>query len=81
LLAAGLVNRPAMPEVQKPKPDLQAPSLQAPKPPEAPALKAPEVSAVQPPAVSQAEQSKFAKTLQPFIDLGKDVASGQNTWA
>ena len=77
LLAAGLVNRPAMPEAQKPKPDL----LQAPKPPEAPALRAPEVSAVQPPAVSQAEQSKFAKTLQPFIDLGKDVASGQNTWA
>lgn len=81
LLAAGLVNRPAMPEAQKPKLDLQAPSPQAPKIPDAPALKAPEAPAVETPTVSPAEQSKFAKTLQPFIDLGKDVASGKNTWA
>jgi len=70
LLAAGLVSRPAMSAPQKP--DLQMPQVTVPQ--------------VEPPAVTQpqmpvVDQSKLATPLKPFIDLGKDVASGKNTWA
>lgn len=86
LLAAGLVNRPAMAEAEKPAlntetPPPKAPPLEAPDMPEGPTLKLSEAPSHQPTAASPAEQSKFAKTLQPFLDLGKDVASGKNTWA
>jgi hypothetical protein len=33
------------------------------------------------PELPPAEQAKVAEIHQPFIDLGKDVASGKNTWA
>ena len=70
LLAAGLVNRPAMSAPQKP--DLQMPQVTAPQ------VEAPAVTQPQMPVV---DQSKLATPLKPFLDLGKDVASGKNTWA
>lgn len=76
LLAAGLANRPPMPPAKKPAipqvPQVAAPSV-APPPSGAPAA-----TPSEPPPVDQA---KLAKPLQPFIDLGKDVASGKNTWS
>jgi hypothetical protein len=72
MLAAGLVNRPAMPESPAPKqPVLEVPTLAKPE------LATPVAQAEVPPV----DQNKQAKMLQPFVDLGKDVASGQNTWA
>jgi hypothetical protein len=70
LLAAGLTTRPPMAAPQKP--DLQVQPVTIPK--------------VQGPSATQplsppVDQAKLAKPLQPFIDLGKDVASGKNTWA
>jgi len=70
LLAAGLCNRPAMSPPQKP--NLQAPPVTAP-----PA----EILADSKTQVPPVDQSKMAKLLQPFIDLGKDIASGKNSRA
>jgi hypothetical protein len=69
LLAAGLASRPPMSPPQKPS--LQQPTASI--PPVKPPLETPP----QPPAVDQA---KLAKPLDPFIDLGKDIASGKNSW-
>jgi hypothetical protein len=71
LLAAGLANRPAMAPAKKPVVP-QAPGVVTPTVASAPA------AAPQLPPVDQNKQSKM---LQPFIDLGKDVASGKNSWA
>jgi Family of unknown function (DUF6931) len=72
LLAAGLANRPAMPEVKAPSPAMPtAPALQA----QAPAVAQPQMEV---PAV---DRNKLSKALKPFLDIGKDVASGKNTWA
>ncbi len=73
LLAAGLVKGPPMPSVPQPK--LQAPDLTLPKVQTPPAPPPPPVPVDAPPPPA------FAKSLQPFIDLGKDVASGKNSWA
>jgi hypothetical protein len=69
LLASGLTNQPPMPAPQKP--NLEAPQLAAPTI-KAPAMAQPEVPAV--------DQSKLSGPLKPFLDLGKDVASGKNSW-
>ncbi|MFO1500026.1 MAG: hypothetical protein U1G07_16820 [Verrucomicrobiota bacterium] len=72
LLAAGLANRPAMSAPQKPNlarpavPSLTTPSIASP--------------AVAEPPVPVVDQSKLVTPLGPFLDLGKDVASGQNSW-
>lgn len=74
LLAAGLAGRPPMAAPQKPA--LTTAPNSAPKadlPKESTAPQQPEAPAV--------NQTKMAKMLQPFIDLGKDVASGKNSWA
>jgi hypothetical protein len=72
LLAAGLTKRPAMPAANKPV--IEMPALESlPLPP----LETPAATTVIPPV----DQDKLAKLLQPFIDLGKDVASGKNSWA
>jgi len=71
LLAAGLVNRPPMPEVKKPQ--FAIPTTPQPVPPQAPAPAMPEIPPV--------DNNKLSKALNPFLDLGKDVASGKNTWA
>jgi hypothetical protein len=68
LLAAGLSNGPAMSPPQKP--DLQAQPIKALQ------AKVPTVSQPETPPV---DQSKMAKSLQPFIDLGKSIASGKNS--
>jgi Family of unknown function (DUF6931) len=79
ILAAGLVKGPPMPPVPKPKlqmpavPTLSAPASAAAVPTVAAAPTAPQL-----PPVDRAKQSKM---LQPFIDLGKEVATGKNTWA
>lgn len=70
LLAAGLVNGPPMSAPQKP-------NLQA-QPITAPSVTAPTTSQPDPPPV---DQSKLAKPLQPFIDMGKDIAGGKSSWA
>jgi hypothetical protein len=70
LLAAGLVSRPAMPEAQKPV--LEIPKAALPKV-ETPVLEQPEIPPV--------DENKFSKMMQPFLDIGKEVASGKNTWA
>ena len=69
LLAAGLVNRPAMPEVEK-------------KPVEVPTERLPPSPSEPPPApdVPPVDQNKLAKALKPFLKIGKEVASGRNTW-
>jgi hypothetical protein len=71
LLAAGLTKQPAMPPPQKPK--LDAATVQ--KIAEAPISKtsAPQAAPAPMPA---ADQGKLAKLLDPFIDLGKNIASG-----
>ncbi len=78
LLAAGLVNRPAM--APTPKPKLQMPAM-----PHAPnTLAAPQLAALPTPATPQippVDRTKQSKMLQPFIDLGKEVAGGKNSWA
>jgi hypothetical protein len=73
MLAAGLVNRPAMPPVNKPSFSIPT----APRP-VLPSMAMPTVKAPEIPPVDLDKQSSM---LQPFIDLGKDVASGKNTWA
>jgi len=70
LLAAGLANGPPMSAPQKP--DLQAQPVSVPK------VEIPSITQPEPPPV---DQSKMTKSLQPFIDLGKDIASGKNSWA
>jgi hypothetical protein len=70
LLAAGLTNRPPMAAPQKP--DLKAQPLAMPQV---------DIPSVTPPEPPPLDQSKMAKALQPFIDLGKDIASGKNSLA
>ena len=76
LLAAGLVNRQPMPPAQK----LAMPQMPTVA---APGIVLPQVAppAGAPPAPPPVDQAKLAKPLQPFIDLGKDIASGKNRWA
>jgi hypothetical protein len=70
LLAAGLSGKPAMSAPQKPNLDVPAVA--------APTLEAPTVT---PPEAPPVDQTKMAKSLQPFLDLGKDIASGKLSWA
>ncbi len=72
LLAAGLVNRPAMPAVPASKPAIPTAPLPS---PQLPVAQAPALQQAQIPA---ADQGQLSKMLNPFIDLGKDVASGKN---
>lgn len=53
------------------------------EPPKAPTLEMPKLPAAPPPPPppTPAEQVATAKAHQPFIDLGKDVASGKNSCA
>ncbi len=85
LLAAGLSSRPAMSLPQKPDlklPKLAVPKVAAPKI-EAPKVAAPKIAApaVTPPAVPAVDQTKLVQPLHPFTALGKDIASGKNTWS
>jgi hypothetical protein len=61
LLAAGLVGRPPMPAPQKPQ--LAA----APVPP----------SPVKQPEMPPVDQGKMVKLLQPFLNVGKEIAAGK----
>ncbi|MBI5384821.1 MAG: hypothetical protein HZA90_09060 [Verrucomicrobia bacterium] len=76
-IAAAMAAKPAVPAVPAAPALPTAPTLAAPKlaAPPAPTL-APPVLEVPPNVLEQQ-----AKVHQPFIDLGKDVASGKNTWA
>jgi Family of unknown function (DUF6931) len=76
LLASGLVNRPALPPPQKP--DLLSQTASLPKEDTSSAAASATQAPVDPPPVDQA---KLAKPLQQFIALGKDIASGKNSWA
>jgi hypothetical protein len=67
LLAAGLSNQPPMSAPQKP--DFESLPVRPQPQPQVPAPAQPEI----PPL----DQSKMAKSLQPFIDLGKQIASGK----
>lgn len=75
LLAAGLMNQPAMPEAEKPK--LEVPT-EPPEVPENPALDPQPPPEVEVPPV---DQSKLAKNMKPFMELGKEIAAGKNSWA
>ena len=79
LLAAGLVERPDMPEFEKPQ--LEIPTNPLESAPEAPLLElvVPEVE-VPEVEVPEVDQEKLTAALQPFVDIGKEVASGTNTW-
>lgn len=72
LLAAGLANGPPMAEANLPS--RAAPTSPVPKLATQPTT--PAATTIPP-----VDQDKLAKSLKPFLDLGKDVASGQNTWA
>jgi hypothetical protein len=51
-------------------------------PPQRPVFKAPDLNVPQPqPEPPSVDQSKLAEPMNPFLQLGKDVASGKNTWA
>jgi hypothetical protein len=62
--------KPGMPQVTVPKP--AAPGVSAPK------IEAP--GGLPKPKVPAPDAKKLAKMLQPYLDLGKDVASGKNAW-
>lgn len=73
------------------KPELAAPKLAAPSASPAgltgpklavPGMKAPaaELPQLAQAPLTPAEQTKSYEALKPFIDLGKEVASGENTW-
>jgi hypothetical protein len=62
---------PGVPQVQAPGLNLTAPAL--PGMPSVPTIAKPEIPAV--------DQKKLAKMLKPFLELGRDVASGKNAWA
>jgi len=74
LLAAGLANRPPMGPPQKPDLQAQAAAKDGPSA-AAPNAGAPAAAGVDAPPI---DQSKMAKALQPFIDLGKGIASGKS---
>jgi Family of unknown function (DUF6931) len=76
LLASGLLNRPPMPSPQKP--DWQTQPAPVPKRDIPFATQTAAPTPTEPPSV---DQSKLAKPLQQFIALGKDIASGRNSWA
>jgi hypothetical protein len=68
------VQAPAAPSVQAPAaPKLESPKFEAPK------LAAPKAPAK--PELTALEQAEIAKMHKPYIDLGKAIASGKNTWA
>jgi len=78
LLAAGLVDKPAMPDTPRPgveMPKAPLPKLKVPKLNDPAALVAPPPPEV--PQAKPAENAAFAKKLKPFLDLGKKIASGQ----
>jgi len=88
---AGSVQLASALEGGAPMPALDLPALQAPVPPslEAPAaptlqmpgLAAPAAPAApQPPQPSPPELQKTAQVQKPYVDLGKDIAAGKNTW-
>jgi hypothetical protein len=62
---------PGAPQIQAPQINISAPAT--PGMPSAPAIAAPEI----PPL----DQKKLAKMLKAFLELGREVAAGKNTWA
>lgn len=77
MLAAGLKNGPAMPAV--PNPRLSLPTG-PPTPQMLLSLQRPQVPQIpQAPSSPTIDQPKLMKSLSPFIDLGKGVASGKVT--
>jgi len=79
--ASGSVMLAAAMEAKAPIPKLEPPNFQAPPPPamENPAFTVPEIPAA--PELSAPQLAEVAKIQQPYLDLGKEIASGQNTWA
>lgn len=87
--AAGSVMLASAMEAGAPIPKPQVPALQAPNAPGAPAIPkldapsmpqfaAPEIAEA--PALTEAQLAETAKIQQPYVDLGKDIASGKNSW-
>lgn len=77
LLAAGLVDKPAMADTPRPNaniPKMEIPKAEIPKAPAAP--EAPAASAPPPPKMAAADAAAFSKKLKPFLELGKKIASG-----
>ncbi len=62
---------PGVPQIQAPQLNISAPAM--PGLPAAPAIAAPKI----PPL----DQKKLAKMLKTFLELGREVAAGKNTWA
>ncbi len=71
LLAAGLVDKPAMPDALRPSAAL--PAANAPKAPSVPVAPEPAPAV---PVMKPADAAAFSKKLKPFLDLGKKIASG-----
>jgi hypothetical protein len=68
---SALPQKPGMPQVTVPKPTM--PAVSAPK------IETP--GGLPKPKVPAPDAKKLAKLLQPYLDLGKDVGSGKNSWA
>jgi hypothetical protein len=78
MLAAGLVDKPAMPDTPRPSaavPTATAPNAAPPETPGAPAV--PPATQPETPQMKPADAAAFSKKLKPFLDLGKKIASGQ----
>lgn len=71
-----LPKSPEIPPVPEIPPQPEAPQLEVPQFAQ-PEIKPPEVV---PPPTPEAN-AKTAEVQQPYVDLGKDVASGKNSWA
>jgi len=80
LLAAAMENNAKIPKV--PSPNLPAmpevPSINKPAVPKLPAIPATPTPA---PGMTAKQLADSAKVHQPYLDLGKDIASGRNSWA
>ncbi len=85
-ISSKMASAPAVPEAPK-MPAMPtapaAPTLAMPTAPVPPAPTAPRIPVTAPPVVEVPDNvlKQQAKEQKPFIDLGKDVASGKNTWA
>jgi hypothetical protein len=74
------IKSPGAPQLPGSKPPLAMQKPQGPQKPQLPAQQAGSPPA-QKPELSPAQQAEVAKMHQPYIDLGKAIASGKNTWA
>jgi len=80
LLAAGLVKGKAMSEAPRPTTDPLPPAVKTPSSPDQPGF--PQTQEASPEVtMPPVDNNKLAKTLKPFLELGKKIANGQSPLA